>query len=127
MVENGLAEFGTLVVGIICFGFAAFMPYLVYRLLPVVAAAGVAAGVASGPLRAASTGMQFQYYAQSTMGRLAGTSDPESSDRTAKATSRRSPLDIDVGAAAAALGAADRPRGSAAVRPPLRLRRARPG
>lgn len=70
VVDNGLAEFGTLVVGIITFGLAAFMPYLVYRLLPVVAAATIAAGVASGPLRAASTGMQFQYYAQSTMQRL---------------------------------------------------------
>ena len=70
IVDNGLAEFGTLVVGIITFGLAAFMPYLVYRLIPVVAAATVAAGVASGPLRAASTGMQFQYYAQSTMSRL---------------------------------------------------------
>jgi hypothetical protein len=70
VIDNGLAEFGTLVVGIITFGLAAFMPYLVYRLLPVVAAATVAAGVASGPLRAASTGMQFQYYAQSTMQRL---------------------------------------------------------
>ena len=70
VIENGLAEFGTLVVGIITFGLAAFMPYLVYRLIPVVAAATVAAGVAAGPLRAASTGMQFQYYAQSTMHRL---------------------------------------------------------
>jgi len=70
IIDNGLAEFGTLVVGIITFGLAAFMPYLVYRLIPVVAAATVAAGVASGPLRAASTGMQFQYYAQSTMQRL---------------------------------------------------------
>ena len=70
IVDNGLAEFGTLVVGIITFGLAAFMPYLVYRLIPVVAAATVAAGVAAGPLRAASTGMQFQYYAQSTMSRL---------------------------------------------------------
>ena len=70
VIDNGLAEFGTLVVGIITFGLAAFMPYLVYRLIPVVAAATVAAGVASGPLRAASTGMQFQYYAQSTMHRL---------------------------------------------------------
>lgn len=70
VIDNGLAEFGTLIVGIITFGLAAFMPYLVYRLLPVVAAATVAAGVASGPLRAASTGMQFQYYAQSTVQRL---------------------------------------------------------
>lgn len=70
IIDNGLAEFGTLVVGIITFGLAAFMPYVVYRLIPVVAAATVAAGVASGPLRAASTGMQFQYYAQSTMHRL---------------------------------------------------------
>lgn len=71
-VGNGLAEFGTLVVGIICFGLAAFMPYLVYRLLPVAVAATVAHGIAQGPLRAASTGMQFQYYAQSTFNRLSG-------------------------------------------------------
>jgi hypothetical protein len=32
----------------------------------------VAAGAASGPLRAASTGMQFQYYTQSTLQRLSG-------------------------------------------------------
>jgi hypothetical protein len=76
IIDNGLAEFGTLVVGIITFGLAAFMPYLVYRLLPVVAAATVAAGVASGPLRAASTGMQFQYYAQSTMSRLSAGQSP---------------------------------------------------
>jgi hypothetical protein len=72
VVESGLAEFGTLVVGVCAFGLAAFMPYLVYRLLPVVAAATVAAGAASGPLRAASTGMQFQYYTQSTLQRLSG-------------------------------------------------------
>ena len=76
IIDNGLAEFGTLVVGIITFGLAAFMPYLVYRLIPVVAAATVAAGVASGPLRAASTGMQFQYYAQSTMHRLSSGRSP---------------------------------------------------
>ena len=76
IIGNGLAEFGTLMVGIITFGLAAFMPYLVYRLIPVVAAATVAAGVASGPLRAASTGMQFQYYAQSTMSRLSSGRSP---------------------------------------------------
>ena len=76
VIDNGLAEFGTLVVGIVTFGLAAFMPYLVYRLIPVVAAATVAAGVASGPLRAASTGMQFQYYAQSTMQRLSSNRGP---------------------------------------------------
>jgi hypothetical protein len=76
IIDSGLAEFGTLVVGIITFGLAAFMPYLVYRLLPVVAAATVAAGVASGPLRAASTGMQFQYYVQSTMQRLSSGRTP---------------------------------------------------
>jgi hypothetical protein len=48
VVESGLAEFGTLVVGVCAFGLAAFMPYLVYRLVPVVAAATVAAGAASG-------------------------------------------------------------------------------
>ncbi|MGE0305529.1 MAG: hypothetical protein AB7Q27_07210 [Acidimicrobiia bacterium] len=76
IVDNGLAEFSTLVVGIITFGIAAFMPYLVYRLIPVAAAATVAAGVAAGPLRAASTGMQFQYYTQSTMHRLSSNTGP---------------------------------------------------
>ena len=72
VAESGLAEFGTLVVGIITFGLAAFMPYLVYKLIPIAAAATVAAGVASGPIRAMSTGMQMQYYTTSTMNRLGG-------------------------------------------------------
>jgi hypothetical protein len=100
VAENGLAEFGTLIVGIICFGLAAFMPYLVYKLLPVVAAATVAAGVASGPLRAAATGMQFQYYAQSTMHRLAGSAGQQ------QAASGAPPMVTAGGAASGASGTA---------------------
>jgi len=53
---------GTLVAGVIVFGMAAFMPYLVWKLMPLVAAAVVAQGVAAGPVRATQTGMQMQFY-----------------------------------------------------------------
>jgi hypothetical protein len=51
-----------LVVGVIVFGMAAFMPFLVWKLMPVVGAAVVAQGVASGPARAVQQGMQLQFY-----------------------------------------------------------------
>ena len=46
--------------------------------------------------------MQFQYYAQSTMGRLSGTSDPESTDSYSQGDQQSHAADIDVGAATAA-------------------------
>jgi hypothetical protein len=72
-VGNGLAEFGTLVVGIITFGLAAFMPFLVIKLVPIVEAAAIAQGVHSAPVRAAQTGLQYSYYLNGTRSRLAGT------------------------------------------------------
>ena len=61
-VDNGLAEFSTLVVGIITFGLAAFMPFLVIKLIPIVEAAVIAQGIQSAPMRAAQTGLQYSYY-----------------------------------------------------------------
>ena len=57
-----VAQLGTLVSGVIVFGLAAFMPFVVFKLLPVAAAAVVAQGVSSGPMRAGQQGMQMQYY-----------------------------------------------------------------
>jgi len=72
-VDNGLAEFSTLVVGIITFGLAAFMPFLVIKLIPIVEAAVIAQGIQSAPMRAAQTGLQYSYYFQGVNGRVAGT------------------------------------------------------
>jgi hypothetical protein len=68
--ENLFLELGTLLVGFVTFGLAAFMPYLVWKLMPLATAALVAQGVASAPMRAAQTGMSLQYYTTSTMNRL---------------------------------------------------------
>ena len=59
---NPIRQLGTVVVGVIIFGLAAFMPFLVWKLMPLVAAAVVAQGVASGPSRAVQSGMQMQFY-----------------------------------------------------------------
>jgi hypothetical protein len=72
-VGNGLAEFGTLVVGIITFGLAAFMPFVVIKLVPIVEAAVVAQGIHSSPVRAAQMGLQYSYYFNGVHSRLAGT------------------------------------------------------
>lgn len=68
--ENMARELGTLVMGVIAFGLAAFMPFLVWRMMPLVAAAVVAQGVASAPMRGFQTGMQMQYYTQGAITRL---------------------------------------------------------
>ncbi|MGE3326662.1 MAG: hypothetical protein AB7N61_14785 [Acidimicrobiia bacterium] len=73
VIENGLAEFSTLVVGIITFGLAAFMPFVVIKLIPIVEAAVIAQGISSAPMRATQTGVQYSYYFQGMHGRLAGT------------------------------------------------------
>ena len=67
-------ELGTLIAGVITFGLAAFMPFLVWKLMPIVAAAVVAQGSASAPMRGGTQAMQMQYYGQSTMRRLSGSS-----------------------------------------------------
>ncbi|MEZ5218176.1 MAG: hypothetical protein R2715_16710 [Ilumatobacteraceae bacterium] len=73
VVDNGLAEFSTLVTGIIVFGLAAFMPFLVIKLVPIVEAAVIAQGIHSAPLRTGMQGMQYSYYLQGVGHRLAGT------------------------------------------------------
>jgi hypothetical protein len=72
---NGLAEFGTMVVGIVTFGLAAFMPFHVIRLVPIVEAAVIAQGIHTAPIRAVQVGLQHSYYFQGVKSRLAGTSD----------------------------------------------------
>lgn len=70
--DNIAAELGTLITGVVAFGLAAFMPFLVWKLMPIVAAAAIAQGVASGPIRGTTQAMQLQYYGRSAMARLAG-------------------------------------------------------
>lgn len=72
-IDNGLAEFSTLVVGIVTFGLAAFMPFLVIKIIPIVEAAVIAQGIHSAPLRAAQTGLQYTYYLNGATSRVAGT------------------------------------------------------
>lgn len=69
--DNLAHELGTLISGVITFGLAAFMPFLVWKLMPIVAAAVVAQGIASAPLRGGTQAMQLQYYGQAAMRRLA--------------------------------------------------------
>ena len=75
-INNGLAEFGTLVTGIIVFGLAAFMPFLVIKLVPVVETAVIAQGIQGAPVRAGMQGMQYSYYLQGMHTRLASGSRP---------------------------------------------------
>jgi hypothetical protein len=71
--RTDLAEFGTMVVGIVTFGLAAFMPFLVLKLVPIVEAAIVAQGIQSAPMRATQTGLQYSYYFAGVNSRVAGT------------------------------------------------------
>jgi hypothetical protein len=88
-MNNGLAEFGTLMVGIITFGLAAFMPFLVIKLIPIVEAAVIAQGIHSTPLRVAQSGLQYSYYFSGMHSRLAGTGPGVGGARTAAAASPR--------------------------------------
>lgn len=72
VIANGLAEYGTLMTGIIVFGLAAFMPFLVIKMIPIVEAAVIAQGIHSAPVRTAMQGMQYSYYLQGISNRLAG-------------------------------------------------------
>ena len=68
--RNMQIEIGALMTGVVAFGLAAFMPFLIWKLMPIVAAAVVAQGVASAPMRASQQAMQFAYYGQAAMARL---------------------------------------------------------
>jgi hypothetical protein len=101
-VSNGLAEFSTVVVGLITFGLAAFMPFLVIKLIPIVEAAVIAQGIQSAPMRAAQTGLQYSYYFNGVSARVAGTGKGIGG------------ADLAAGAGA---GGSDRPGSSPATRP----------
>jgi hypothetical protein len=68
--QAGLTVQGVLV-GITLMSLAAFSPFLVLKLVPVVEAALVAQGISRGPMRSAQTGLQAGYYAKGLQ-RLAG-------------------------------------------------------
>ncbi len=70
--DNIAAELGTMIVGLVVFGMAAFMPYLTWKLMPVVAAAAIAQGIASSPIRGATQTAQLQYYGSNAMRRMSG-------------------------------------------------------
>lgn len=70
--DNIAQELGTMIVGVVVFGLAAFMPMLTWKLMPIVAAAVVAQGIASSPMRGMTQTMQMQYYGKNAMGRMAG-------------------------------------------------------
>ncbi len=78
--SDGIAStLSVLFIGLVTIGLASFMPFLVWKLLPLAAGALVAQGVASGPLRATSQTMQFSYYGSMMRNRLAGGAARQSS------------------------------------------------
>ena len=68
--QAGLTVQGV-IVGVTLMSLAAFAPFVVLKLIPVLEAALVAQGISRGPLHAAQTGMQGAYYARGLQ-RLAG-------------------------------------------------------
>jgi hypothetical protein len=68
--QAGLTVQGV-IVGVTLMSLAAFAPFVVLKLIPVLEAALIAQGISRGPLRAAQTGMQGAYYARGLQ-RLAG-------------------------------------------------------
>lgn len=93
MGDSIAKELGTLIVGIVIFGLAAFMPYLTWKLMPIVAAAVVAQGIASAPMRAGMQAAQMQYYGKNVMGRLSGSAkqSPGASNGASDAASQAAP------------------------------------
>jgi hypothetical protein len=69
-LANGAAEFGTLISGVVVFTLAAFMPFLVIKLVPIVEAAVVAQGISSAPVRMGQQGLQYSYYVQGARDRM---------------------------------------------------------
>jgi hypothetical protein len=70
VADNGFSEFSTLLAGVTIFGVAAFMPFLIIKLIPIVEGAAVAQHVTGAPSRAASTAMQYGYYGETLQRRL---------------------------------------------------------
>lgn len=65
------ASAGTLLVGTVLLGLAAFAPFIVLKLIPIAEAAVIAQGISRGPARAAQTGLSTAYSA-SMVTRLSG-------------------------------------------------------
>lgn len=65
------ASIGTLLVGAVLLGLAAFSPFLVVKLIPIAEAAIVAQGISRGPARAAQTGIST-YSSARMVSRLSG-------------------------------------------------------
>ena len=57
-------------VGVVVFTLAAFMPFLVIKLVPIVEAAVVAQGISSAPVRMGQQGLQYSYYVQGARDRM---------------------------------------------------------
>lgn len=68
--QNGL-DLASLLTGACLMLLAAFTPFIVLKLLPIVEGAVIAQGISRSPLRAAQTGMQASYYGQG-LARMAG-------------------------------------------------------
>jgi type IV secretion system protein TrbL len=99
---------------------AAFTPFIVLRLLPIVEGAVIAQGISRSPVRAAQAGMQAGYYAQG-LARMAGgrggRSGGPSAAPSAPATARGSAMAADgrgAGGAHAGTGAGGAPPGAGA-------------
>lgn len=106
-LATGDAKIGTLLVGAIMFLLAAFSPFLLLRLFPVVEAAVVAHGISRAPARAT----QRALFTALTVSRLAGTAGSASPSPSTAASARSLPAS---GPAPGPVGVAER----AAVVPP---------
>ena len=71
LASGAEASLGTLLVGTVLLGLAAFSPFIILKLIPIAEAAVVAQGISRGPARAAQTGLSTTYSA-SMLTRLSG-------------------------------------------------------
>lgn len=111
--DSASAGLGTLLVGAVLLGLAAFSPFIVLKLVPAVEAAVVAHGVSRGPLRAAQSGAA----SYSTVTRLAGgssSSRPPGESAGAFSAAPASAGRAGAGSSAAGASAAGGPAGVAA-------------
>jgi hypothetical protein len=96
---------GTLLVGAVLLGLAAFSPFLVLKLIPVAESALVAQGISRGPAHAAQTGMST-YSTGRSVARLSGSGATGSSSIAAAPSTASMPLPAPGGAGVSAVGGA---------------------
>jgi hypothetical protein len=99
------AGMGTLLVGAVLLGLAAFSPFLVLKLIPVAESALVAQGISRGPAHAAQTGMST-YSTGRSVARLSGSGATGSSSIAAAPSTASMPLPAPGGAGVSAVGGA---------------------